>query len=181
MIGQWSDPMQWSRVSNSMFWGLPSPPSTVQMAKYRGKEGSLQQFRIHILLYQNLLEYKRVYQSISNCYQKYVFVPQKVEETFSHSGILGDSCLRLCFPNHFIYLLITLFSTVHIIYFLSHFIYLLIWFSPLFILRIFKSTLSILWSVQPGLPFRARLLVWGPSGLLWALRASFWPFGPPLG
>ena len=90
MIGQWSDPMQWSRVSNSMFWGLPSPPSTVQMAKYRGKEGSLQQFRIHILLYQNLLEYKRVYQSISNCYQKYVFVPQKVEETFSYSGILGD-------------------------------------------------------------------------------------------
>lgn len=38
-----SHPMQWSRVSNSMFWGLPSPPTSgggppvckLQMVKYR--------------------------------------------------------------------------------------------------------------------------------------------------
>ena len=74
-----------------------------------------------------------------------IFVPQKVEETFSYSGILGDLMFASLFSKplylfaHHTFLHCSYYIFSEPLYLFANMIS-----SPLFILRIFKSTLSIL-------------------------------------
>ena len=106
-----SHPMQWSRVSNSMFWGLPSPPTSGQIAN-----GEISMSTIYMILDKSKstnvqvaksttrqcakycgkdgdLQQIRIYRDISEHFKipsEYIFIfmsLKKVEETFSHSCI----------------------------------------------------------------------------------------------